>query len=122
MKNIKNKMSSKYFLLPIAFCLLIFTSCNDKKAEETHEEEKSENEVALTAAQFKTVGVEFGAIENRNLNTVIKANGYTTVPPQNSAKVATLIGGTVKDIFVLEGTFVKPILSICNWNSTVKKH
>ncbi|MFV8342914.1 efflux RND transporter periplasmic adaptor subunit [Flavobacterium sp. XS2P39] len=106
MKNIKNKMSSKYFLLPIAFCLLIFTSCNDKKAEETHEEEKSENEVALTAAQFKTVGVEFGAIENRNLNTVIKANGYTTVPPQNSAKVATLIGGTVKDIFVLEGTFV----------------
>lgn len=99
-------MSGKFFLLPIAFCLLIFTSCNDKKAEETHEEEKSENEVALTAAQFKTVGVEFGSIENRNLNTVIKANGYTTVPPQNSAKVATLIGGTVKDIFVLEGTFV----------------
>src|SRR3970282_1205404 len=106
MKNIKNKMSGKFFLLPIAFCLLILASCNDKKTEEAHEEEKSENEVALTAAQFKTVGVEFGAIENRNLNTVIKANGYTTVPPQNSAKVATLIGGTVKDIFVLEGTFV----------------
>jgi cobalt-zinc-cadmium efflux system membrane fusion protein len=37
---------------------------------------------------------------------VIKANGYTTVPPQNRANVSTLIGGTVKDILVLEGTFV----------------
>ena len=37
---------------------------------------------------------------------VIKANGYTTVPPQNMANISTLIGGTVKDIFVLEGTFV----------------
>jgi cobalt-zinc-cadmium efflux system membrane fusion protein len=97
-----------YFLLPIAFCLLILTSCQDKKAEEaSHEEEKSETEVALTAEQFKTVGIEFGSVENRNLNTVIKANGYTAVPPQNAAKIATLISGTVKDIFVLEGTFVK---------------
>ncbi len=52
------------------------------------------------------MGIKFGKIENRNLNTVIKANGYTTVPPQKSAKIATLLGGTVKDIFVLEGTFV----------------
>jgi cobalt-zinc-cadmium efflux system membrane fusion protein len=96
-----------FFLLPITLCLLVLTACQDKKVEEAaHEEEKSETEVALTAAQFKTVGIEFGAVENRNLNTVIKANGYTTVPPQNSAKIATLISGTVKDIFVLEGTFV----------------
>jgi cobalt-zinc-cadmium efflux system membrane fusion protein len=56
--------------------------------------------------QFKTVGIETGSVENRNLNLVIKANGYTTVPPQNMANISTLIGGTVKDILVLEGTFV----------------
>jgi cobalt-zinc-cadmium efflux system membrane fusion protein len=110
MKNIfKNNISlvsvkSSIVLLFIGFFLI--ASCQEKKAEESHEEEKSENEVALTTSQFKTVGIETGLLENRNLNKVIKANGYTTVPPQNSAEVATLIGGTVKDILVLEGTYV----------------
>lgn len=81
-------------------------SCNEKKVEETHEEEKSQTEATLTESQYKTVGIETGFVENRNLNKIIKANGYTTVPPQNSAEVSTLIGGTVKDIYVLEGTFV----------------
>ncbi|KLT69830.1 efflux RND transporter periplasmic adaptor subunit [Flavobacterium sp. ABG] len=110
MKNIKN--TTKRFTLlfvPITFLLmliLLLTSCNEKKTEEVQEDEKLENEVMLTAAQFKTVGIQFGMVENRNLNTIIKANGYTTVPPQNSAKIATLLGGTVKDILVLEGTYV----------------
>jgi cobalt-zinc-cadmium efflux system membrane fusion protein len=111
MKNIFIKSNHKliiFFNLSILFSILfVLFSCGEKKTEEAgHEEEKSENEVALTAAQFKTVGVETGTIENRNLNLVIKANGYTTVPPQNMANISTLIGGTVKDIFVLEGTFV----------------
>nr|WP_294921696.1 efflux RND transporter periplasmic adaptor subunit [uncultured Flavobacterium sp.] len=110
MKNIfKNNISlvsvkNNILILCIGFFLI--TSCQDKKTEEPHEEEKPENEVALTASQFKTVGIETGLLENRNLNKIIKANGYTTVPPQNSAEVATLIGGTVKDILVLEGTYV----------------
>ncbi|TDE50076.1 efflux RND transporter periplasmic adaptor subunit [Flavobacterium sp. GT3P67] len=95
-----------YFLLPIVYCIFFLVSCNNKKTEEVKEEEKSENEVALTATQFKTVGIEFGIVENRNLNTVIKANGYTTVPPQNAANISTLISGVVKDIYILEGTFV----------------
>lgn len=111
MKNITINMISninlKTALLLFASCLMLLTSCGEKKTEEAvHEEEKSENEVALTAAQFKTVGIETGTLENRNLNLVIKANGYTTVPPQNMANISTLIGGTVKDIFVLEGAFV----------------
>jgi cobalt-zinc-cadmium efflux system membrane fusion protein len=110
MKNIFLKQNNKlgYFFNLFMLFSIFFTlnSCADKKSEEAHEEEKSENEVALTAVQFKTVGIETGSVENRNLNLVIKANGYTTVPPQNRANISTLIGGTVKDIFVLEGTFV----------------
>ena len=110
MKNIFLKQNNKlgyFFNLFILFSIFFtLNSCADKKTEEAHEEEKSENEVALTAVQFKTVGIETGSVENRNLNLVIKANGYTTVPPQNRANISTLIGGTVKDIFVLEGTFV----------------
>jgi len=111
MKNIKiNTISNikiKTTLLLLTSCLLLLTSCGEKKTEEAaHEEEKSENEVALTAIQYKTVGIQTGSVENRNLNLVIKANGYTTVPPQNMANISTLIGGTVKDILVLEGTYV----------------
>jgi cobalt-zinc-cadmium efflux system membrane fusion protein len=90
----------------VAASIMVLASCGQKKTEEAAEEEKSQTEVALNEAQYKTVGIETGLVENRNLNKVIKANGYTTVPPQNSAEVSTLIGGTVKDIFVLEGTYV----------------
>ncbi|GGA73016.1 hemolysin D [Flavobacterium palustre] len=110
MKNIflkqNNKLGYLFNLFFLFSILLTLNSCGEKKTEEAHEEEKSETEVVLTAAQFKTVGIQTGSLENRNLNLVIKANGYTTVPPQNMANISTLIGGTVKDILVLEGTFV----------------
>lgn len=100
------KIGSFFKIFLLSSFLLILNSCGEKKTEEEHEEEKSETEVALTTAQFETVGIEMGSIEMKNLNTIIKANGYTTVPPQNRADVSTLIGGVVKDIFVLEGTYV----------------
>lgn len=103
MKNIIINKSS-LFILSISLFLLV--SCGKKEATEEHDEEKSETEVALTEVQAKTIGIETGSIEMKNLNTIIKANGYTAVPPQNRADVSTLIGGVVKDIFVLEGTFV----------------
>lgn len=109
-KILSQSLFSLRALLPMAIGIAIFAvtliACNEKKAEETKEEEKETTEVALSESQYKTVGIETGIVEDRNLNKVIKANGYTTVPPQNSAEVSTLIGGTVKDIYVLEGTFV----------------
>lgn len=106
-KKRKVRKAIKLSVLCVIFALFaVNLSCNEKKAEETHEEKKSQTEVVLTESQYKTVGIETGFVEDRNLNKIIKANGYTTVPPQNSAEVSTLIGGTVKDIHVLEGTFV----------------
>jgi len=100
------KISSFFKIFLLSSLLLILNSCGEKKTEEAHEEEKSETEVALTKTQFETVGIETGSIEMKNLNTIIKANGYTTVPPQSMANVSTLIGGVVKEIYVLEGTYV----------------
>jgi cobalt-zinc-cadmium efflux system membrane fusion protein len=114
--NAENKLKKKQSIFSLNFtklfasftivCLLL-TSCKNETETKTEEHtEETTNEVALTKAQFETVGVLTGSVEMKNLNTVIKANGYTTVPPQNSANISTLIGGVVKDIFVLEGTFV----------------
>ncbi len=102
----KNIIINKASLLLLSTSMLLLGSCGEKKTEGEHQEEKSETEVALTEVQAKTIGIETGSIEMKNLNTIIKANGYTAVPPQNRADVSTLIGGVVKDIFVLEGTFV----------------
>ncbi len=106
-------MKNKQIILKPSFITLLLSgllllSCNDKKAEETegHEEEKSQTEVVLTEDQYKTIDIETGVVEERNLNAVIKANGYTTVPPQNAANVSALMSGVVKDILVLEGTFI----------------
>ncbi|TGD59788.1 efflux RND transporter periplasmic adaptor subunit [Flavobacterium humi] len=103
MKNIIIRKISQFLL---SFAVLLIVSCTEKKTEEKHGEEKPSTITALTEVQAKTIGIETGNIEMKNLNTVIKANGYTAVPPQNRADVSTLIGGVVKDIFVLEGTFV----------------
>ena len=111
-KNQIAKRSISKFLIMLG-SVLVLSACSDTKATATEEdehghdeEEGTKTEVILTEAQFKTVGVEMGEIEMRNMKTVIKANGTTTVPPQNRADISTLIGGTVQDIFVLEGTYV----------------
>ncbi|MHC0440343.1 efflux RND transporter periplasmic adaptor subunit [Flavobacterium sp. 3-210] len=105
-RKVRKGIKLSVFCATFAFFAVTLTSCNEKKTEEPQEEEKSTTEVVLTTSQYKTVGIETGIVEDRNLNKIIKANGYTTVPPQNSAEISTLIGGTVKDIYVLEGTFV----------------
>ena len=114
-----NKIKNiKYFTILLAVCFII--SCGNKKTETTQtteakaevapkeeeHEEHAEGEVALTLEQYKAVQIETGIVEMRNLNSVVKANGYTSVPPQNSASVSALMGGVVQDIHVLEGTYV----------------
>ena len=64
------KIGSIFKIFLLSSFLLILNSCGEKKTEEEHEEEKSETEVALTTAQFETVGIEIGSIEMKNLNTI----------------------------------------------------
>jgi membrane fusion protein, heavy metal efflux system len=97
---------------------LFLTACkNDKKveiakatteklAEGEHADEHGGEEVTLTLDQYKAVGIVTGNVEMRNLNAVVKANGYTNVPPHNNAEVSTLIGGTIQNINVLEASYV----------------
>ena len=120
-----NKILNTSGLFIFIISLLLLISCGNRKSDPTTEatpkeeahEEHAEGEVALTLEQYKAVQIETGSIEMRNLSTVVKANGYTSVPPQNSASVSILMGGVIQDIYVLEGTFVtkgKVLASIKN--------
>lgn len=74
-------------------------------AEEGHEEESSI--VTLTLDQIKTVGIELGTPEQKNLGSSIKVNGKLEVPAQNKASVTSLYEGVLQQILVHPGSSVR---------------
>ena len=78
----------------------------ETNTEESYSEEKEPTtikEVELNEAQFKASSIELGTFSDKNLSEVIKANGYTKLPPQNQADVSVFTTGIVKTINVMEG-------------------
>lgn len=95
--------------LYIIICGFIIAGCSSKTEDNGAATvvKQAENSIELTAEQLKTVGIELGKIEQKNLHSVVKASGYLEVPPQNKASVSTFIGAVIKSISVVEGVFVK---------------
>ncbi|MEO6037833.1 MAG: efflux RND transporter periplasmic adaptor subunit, partial [Saprospiraceae bacterium] len=62
--------------------------------------------VELTEAQIKTVGMEFGKIEMRNISGVVKANGMLAASPQNMASVSSPVEGVVRMTNLMPGSRV----------------
>lgn len=93
-------------------CLLLI-SCGNKENKSQEEEQKVTTEEAeptiasLTAEQIKTVDIQYGTIEQKQLTATLKANGALRVPNNNKANVTSLYGGVVKSINVQLGDFVK---------------
>jgi cobalt-zinc-cadmium efflux system membrane fusion protein len=63
--------------------------------------------VEISEQKFNNSGIELGTLQERNLKDIVKCNGILTLPPQNKANISSLIAGTVKEIFVIEGDLVK---------------
>lgn len=91
-------------------------SCGSKAGSETTKEENheeggeehaNENIATLTEEQVKSIGIELGTIEQKELTNSIKANGILTVPNQNKAFVTPLFSGVIKSLNVQPGAFVK---------------
>lgn len=105
----------KFIYSIIFFSFIALASCKsnsketakaETKTDSTHKEEHAETEVQLTDEQIKTINLQLGNIEQRNLKTTLKVNGKLMLPPQNQAQVSLLTGGLVKTINVTEGSFV----------------
>ncbi len=83
------------------------------EANEPHDE----STVRLTAEQAKTIGLEFGRIEKKELANAIKTSGILKVPNQNKAFVTPLYSGVVKSLKIEFGSHVtkgQPIATIYN--------
>lgn len=101
----------KNIFIPI-FCIVVVSSCNTKDHQHSEPTEseghlhEAENEVSLTNAQIKTIGIELGKIEQKELKNVVKANGFLKVPNQSKASVTSLYSGQIKTILIRPGDFV----------------
>lgn len=113
-RNINMLVSS----ICIAGALLSFYGCtNNPQQDDGHahgtppetaaSEHQEEHTVTLTDEQVKTVGIELGSIEQKQLSAAIKANGFLRVPNNNKAQVTSLFGGIIKTLPVEIGNYVK---------------
>lgn len=102
----------KYIIVIMAIATtLLLNSCGNKNTATEHEEEHhDEHENALTATltakQIKTIGIELGTMEKKQLTASLKANGLLKVPNQNKASATATYGGVVKTILVQPGNTV----------------
>lgn len=118
-RNIFSTMKSlSYYsamILVVAIGIFALASCGSKSAskeeehangEEAHEEHENANTATLTDEQMKSIKIEFGNIEKKQLTTSLKANGLLKVPNQNMATATASLGGIIKSILVQTGNTV----------------
>ena len=104
-------------LITIITALLLnacqFENKDKEKAEKAQQEAAKEkagikpDEVMLTKKQFDIMKIELGNPVQKNLTSLVKANGFITSSPQNKATVSPVMGGVVKSISVIPGSYVK---------------
>jgi RND family efflux transporter MFP subunit len=107
----KNK---SVFIITLFAAVVFFASCGSKdKAEtaspetEAHADEHTNpDEATLTADQIKTIGIEFGSIEQKQLTASLKTNGVLKVPNQNKASINSVYSGVIKSLLVQPGNAV----------------
>jgi membrane fusion protein, heavy metal efflux system len=112
---------TKFLITVIIFASLVFavscggktdgetTAAEDAKPEEgNHDEHEDENPnmATLTDEQMKSIGVELGTIEQKQLTASVKANGVLKVPNQNKASVNSIYSGVIKSLLVQPGSRV----------------
>ncbi|MBC7487893.1 MAG: efflux RND transporter periplasmic adaptor subunit [Cytophagaceae bacterium] len=94
--------------ITMALSLVIF-SCTKNTEQETVQlqEEHQKEEVLLTEAQYKNVGIVLGKAEERIMSGLVKVNGMFDVPPQNLVTISLPYAGIVRQTKLLQGMEVK---------------
>lgn len=110
----------KKFLIIVTMltATIAFFSCSNKgnteaaKSEEEHTDEDTDEHASPTIAvlseeQIKSIGIELGTIEEKQLTAALKTNGVLKVPNQNKAKVNSVYSGVIKSLLIQPGSLVR---------------
>ncbi|MFN8340780.1 MAG: efflux RND transporter periplasmic adaptor subunit [Cyclobacteriaceae bacterium] len=103
------KPTSTQFFSSILFLFqLLLVSCGSKEQSEgPPQTATTNNEVALTAAQYGVLHLELGGVTKHNLSASIQATGMLDVPPKNLVSISAPLGGFVKRTELLQGMKVQ---------------
>lgn len=94
-------------ILFILFITITIFACRGKnKVEEITSITADESTVTLTAAQMKNAEITTGALQQKEISTVLKVNGKIDVPPQNMVSISVPLGGYLKATKLLPGMHV----------------
>lgn len=106
----------KFLIITILFfSIIFFVSCGSRgnteaaqigemKEQDQHE---NPNTAILTEEQIKSIGIELGNIEEKQLTSSLKTNGLLKVPNHNKASVNSIYSGVVKSLLVQPGSHVR---------------
>lgn len=110
-------MKKSIIIMALFVVTASIVSCGGKNGKETaeapkHEEAEHEDEhensntATLTEEQMKSIGLELGGIEEKQLTATLKTNGILKVPNQNRASINSIYSGVIKSLLVQPGNFV----------------
>ncbi|MBO9562574.1 MAG: efflux RND transporter periplasmic adaptor subunit [Niastella sp.] len=106
-------MKKLFRIIPVALVAFFSVACKGDAgktaapaAGEHEDEHKNENTTSFTKDQLKSIGIETGPIEEKQLTASIRANGALRVPNQNKALINTLYSGIVKSLLIQPGNVV----------------
>lgn len=77
------------------------TKVPEEKEEHAHE---NSNTATLTQEQMKSIGIELGSIEKKQLTASLRANGILKVPNQNKASINSVYNGVIKSLLIQTGS------------------
>lgn len=106
-------MKKILYILAVSSSLL---GCKEATKEEITP--KDDGLIAITSAQFESIGVQIDSPKERAFDVNCKASGKIDVPPQNRAQVTTFIGGYVKSTRLLVGDKVRKEQTLITLEST----
>lgn len=109
-KNIKT-IAFSFNLLILSF---VFWACDsntekpiDPPQQQDVHDHDDENFVTLTREQMKTVGIELGEIEQKQLTGNMRTTGILRVPNNHKAMATSLFGGVIRTLQVEIGDPIK---------------
>lgn len=107
-------MKKVFTTILVIFIALILNGCSGEPTSskesghsDAHESNENTTTTTFTAEQIKSIKLETGSIEQKQLTASLRATGILRVPNQNRASVTSLQGGIVKSILVQPGNEVK---------------
>lgn len=103
-----------FIIIMVFTAAFLISSCGGKTETESAEVDESHNEknensntATLTNEQIKSIGIELGSIEQKQLTASLKANGVLQVPNQNKASVNSVYNGVIRSLVIQPGNSVR---------------